>query len=1303
MNNTITLTKVYDPLNRSEKDMIKYQFMQNETIADLLDNQGNYINSELLRFEVSINGVIVPEEEHSITRLVPDTHVTIIPVLMGFWKSVKSVLRTVAVVALAVAAATIFAPITEAVLFYTAINSVWAAYAVAAVTVAAISYAGTALINAVLPVSMDQPDASSLGYSGLSQSNAYSWNPHNTQQQGITIPHYYGTCNIKTSNIIGVYRETSGSDMYLNALFSLGVGPISPPYDFKVNDQAIANYTGVEVETRLGMLDQPTINRFGDTRIEYNVSRLVEYNSNVTYTTIGSDFDTLEIEVGFPNGVFYYSDQGKLENYTVRYSVEYRKQGDSEWIALATTAYTTNTSSGGYWSIGYWSYSFVPSTWAIVPVWTELSSGGTDPNAHYEGKTVSVFGITFATYRWIGDPIQLVTAYHNYIDFTGNERKPIYFNFRAINLEDGHYEIRVNKLTADQSDTRYGDDFYFLTNKEIINDDFTYPGQALVGLRALSTDQLSGSLSFECKTAGKYVRVRRNYAWTSEPSSNPAWICFDVLTQPILDNNLTPIEYRGYDPSKFDIDRFEEWAAYCDDLVPDGNGGYEKRLTYNGAIDAQMTLWDHAISIAKIGRGVPYWKGSTITVSVDMPSSPVALVTVGNIGIDSFNETFLTMENRAGSIDADFINSEKDFIRDKFTVINPDAPSEWGNATLQLQGVTKASEIWRHCRYYLSTTQNLTRVVNISMHLDAIAFTVGDVINVQHDVPMWGEGGRIVSATASTITLDKEVSITAGSTYVVMVRLKDGTLVQRTATNAPGTYSTISVSSDFNSIPEQYDPYAFGKQDIFVKPMRVTSIEPANDLMRSIYLTDYNESIYNSDYLEPVIPTTNYTSPDITSVTGLDIKERIAKVTGGNVLTYIDISWNKLSPLVKFVEVLTIQNGIIKNVGLFTGVGCSVEVLDGFTVEVKARVIPWIGKTEDWNKSRGVSYYVIGKTALPQDVTNLYASPTNFGGLLLTWSAVSDIDLLEYAIKYSPATSGATWETSQELTRTTGTSIAIPAALDGTYLVKAVDTGLRESVNAAFAITAIPSLFGYNAIEVVDDAPLWLGVKDGVFVEYGNIRLDLAGDFDAITDFDSVIGIDAYGGVLPFGYYYCDEVVELDSIQTCRCSGKILFYGVDNEDLWDSIQDFDTKIDIDGDSTNGLDVKAQISLSQDMIDWSDWYDFVAGDYTGIGFKFRVKLISDDPANYPVVTSFVAAVDMADRIERGKGVLAETTGTMITFSLPYKVAPVVRTTIIGATSGDTEKITNVTAEGFEIQILNAGSGVERTIDWQAIGY
>ena len=84
-------------------------------------------------------------------------------------------------------------------------------------------------------------------------------------------------------------------------------------------------------------------------------------------------------------------------------------------------------------------------------------------------------------------------------------------------------------------------------------------------------------------------------------------------------------------------------------------------------------------------------------------------------------------------------------------------------------------------------------------------------------------------------------------------------------------------------------------------------------------------------------------------------------------------------------------------------------------------------------------------------MTSLAAQPS-LTGLTLTWDGVSDIDLKEYVIRHTPETSGATWQNSTERARTTGTNKTFHAALEGTYLVKALDTSGVYSANAATVV-----------------------------------------------------------------------------------------------------------------------------------------------------------------------------------------------------------------------------------------------------------
>lgn len=1292
--NVITMTRVHDPLNRADQEKSTYEFRPGvETIADLMLTVRPPCDG-LVSFVVSVNGRELMPIEWADIRLANGQDIVVMPVLHGGGGGDKSPLRTILQIIVVVVASYFSGPLGG-------VAGSWGQIG----TQIALTVIGTGLVNAIAPLGSPQTPALN-GAGSIDQSSAYSWNPQTTQQQGVAMPVAYGTCKL-TGNVIAAYREAVGASQYTNVLISLGEGPFASISNIKINGQPLANYRGVTLNTRLGRLSQTVIPGFGDTRVEYAMATKVVSGAPVTYTTIGSNFDALEVELTFPNGLYYYNDLGNLVAHTVNYRVEVRPVGGT-WETITSSVSTTSVVAyGNKWSCGVWKQGWLVSSGTWRSYWVETVAGTMVYEDHYEGEA---YPNTSWHWRWIEAAYEeTVSTSHDYATQSAAQQQIIRVVHKKLGLAAGQYEIRVTNLTADQTSSRYGDDLYLSAVKEIISDDFTYPGQVLVGLRALATDQISGGFSFECRTTGKLCRVYRSGVWYVEVTNNPAWVCYDILTQPVFNDDNTVAEYRAHDPSKLDLTRWIEWAAYCNDLVPNGIGGTEARLTWDGPFDSAKTMWDQALTVAAMGRATPYWRGNTITIAIDKAETPGFLISVGNIGQDSFDEVFLSMDGRAGSVEADYLNLDNDLNRDKMTVVNYDAPDEWGAATAALQGEIRPSGIYRHCKFKLARTEALKRLVTVEMSTDSIAVTLGDVGNVQHDVPRWGEGGRIVSATANSITIDKSITIEAATSYAVSVRYRDNTVEERILTNAAGAHTVLTFTAALSPVPEQYDVWAFGEVGTYVKPMRVVGIEPKSDLKKTIVLEDYNASLYTLDDGVPLLATINYTpNPAPESVANLTLCERLV-VNNGVVSTILCASWDAIpysSPTQK-VEVFAgrVGQSLISRAMLSSAQNnIEIPVMDGETWRVVVVASNGV-VSEAIAVSPSATKTIVGKLAPPEDVTGLRSSPTSFGGLILSWDAVSDLDVVYggyYAIRYSSVLTGATWENSLELTTVSATNTTIPAALDGSYLVKAVDTGGRESVNAIMLVTDIPSLIAFNFISTVTDGITWGGTHSGTYTVANKLYLDMAGVWEDIADFDAILNLDGYGGTLLSGYYELADSVDLGSVQTARCGLAIDFSGVDTASLFDDIIDFDAVATF-SDLVPGVGVQPQISLSDDNITYTDWTPYINGDYTARYFKFRLKLYTNDPQNYPEVTQFVATVDMPDRSERGMGVAVLAGGTAITFTKEFMVAPIMRASIIAAQSGDTVNITSITTTGATLQVLNGGVGVARTMDWQAVSY
>jgi len=152
---------------------------------------------------------------------------------------------------------------------------------------------------------------------------------------------------------------------------------------------------------------------------------------------------------------------------------------------------------------------------------------------------------------------------------------------------------------------------------------------------------------------------------------------------------------------------------------------------------------------------------------------------------------------------------------------------------------------------------------------------------------------------------------------------------------------------------------------------------------------------------------------------------------------------------------------------------------------------------------------------------------------------------------------------------------------------------------------------------------------------------------------------------------------------------------------FDSISDFDAIQNFDGYTAGDFSINAQISISQDGINYGAWKPFTIGEYLGQSFKMRLVLITLNENIRPIVTSFSFSIDMPDRFEQG----AVETPAIVMFSKPFNILPKPYTqiTLSNAIAGDEIELTNETNEGFTLNVKNNGNNVVRMCNWYTSGY
>jgi len=217
-------------------------------------------------------------------------------------------------------------------------------------------------------------------------------------------------------------------------------------------------------------------------------------------------------------------------------------------------------------------------------------------------------------------------------------------------LEHGkQYDLRYTKTTADKAATRYGDELKLRSLREVVDEAFTRPGRALLGVTVHATERLSGHVDVKWISDDKLCNVFEEGEWVIKFTRNRAWIYLAQLTQPIItgDGDGEPFEierFEGLDPSRVDLDFIYTWAQWCDAQVPSGVGEEtENRMPCDIICDQLTSVWSITYEVARIGRMTPYWRGTILTGWIDeaVPEAETFdLVTFDNIMLRSWKSSY---------------------------------------------------------------------------------------------------------------------------------------------------------------------------------------------------------------------------------------------------------------------------------------------------------------------------------------------------------------------------------------------------------------------------------------------------------------------------------------------------------------------------------------------------------------------------------------------------------------------------------------------------------------------------------------
>jgi hypothetical protein len=330
---SVELVVVHDPFRaRESRERLTLPYRHGARVPDYL--QGIAPPAE--EYAVSLNGGLLPFSAVSLCTPLPGDQLVVAPVLAdGGDGGGKDIFRMVAMVAVMIVATVVTAgalgPAGLGLLGPSFAAGGWGAIGAGL----AISVGGALLVNALVPNRPPElPDISGLG----TTSQTYGWDGMKMlASQGSPIPPNYGT-HKRTGVIIQRSVTTIENKQYLNLLIALGEGPVESLTDVEINGNPASYYQGIEVETRLGTLNQTPISYFHDVSTESGVGALVT-QAGIQSSTQGDGVQALEVELLFPYGIYdLVRDQiGPTE---VAYALEYKPTAGGNWTHFPGSPFT---------------------------------------------------------------------------------------------------------------------------------------------------------------------------------------------------------------------------------------------------------------------------------------------------------------------------------------------------------------------------------------------------------------------------------------------------------------------------------------------------------------------------------------------------------------------------------------------------------------------------------------------------------------------------------------------------------------------------------------------------------------------------------------------------------------------------------------------------------------------------------------------------------------------------------------------------------------------------------------------------
>lgn len=398
----------------------------------------------------------------------------------------------------------------------------------------------------------------------------------------------------------------------------------------------------------------------------------------------------------------------------------------------------------------------------------------------------------------------------------------------------GPWDVRVIRQTADSSSAKLVNGSWIDSYTIISETKMRYTNTAIVGVE-INAEQFSNIpvRAYHCK--GLRIQVPTNYdpdtraytglwdgSFKTAYSNNPAWVLYDLLTSRRYGLG------RYIDPSLIDKWVLYQIGRYCDELVPDGYGGMEPRYTCNMFIQQREDAFKLIANIASIAHVAAYGTGGGIGFVQDAPRDPIALFTPANVINGRFEYSGASIKAQHNVVLVAW-NDPADMYRQKIEYVeDADLIAKYGIVQTEVtaMGCTSRGQARRMGKAVLFAEKMESESISFAAGFDSYKIYPGAIFSIADPIrTRVRNGGRLLSATTTAITIDAPIDIPADVPHTLKVVLPDGSVEVRDVTSTGNNLTTITVTPAFTQEPVNLAMWVLESSDKLVESWVCLSAE----------------------------------------------------------------------------------------------------------------------------------------------------------------------------------------------------------------------------------------------------------------------------------------------------------------------------------------------------------------------------------------------------------------------------------------------------------------------------------------------